>query len=212
MKNIFKIIFAVYLILFSTTFLQARKGKGYSKNLELVFRKLKRKKYYAPSKSILQKIDKYDRYIKYFASLSYTRYGFNVNPDYIRALIAAESAGDPRAVSKDGAIGLTQIMYASAKTYVKELAETKFNFKYIDEKKLRNFKKQYLYDPAINILLCAYITDLNNGKFGGNLATTVAAWNAGQYAVYKYEGIPPYDETLTLITKVSDYLEYFQSN
>ena len=172
---------------------------------------MKSKNYYAPPDRIIKKINKYDHYIRYFSSLCYTRQGYNVNQNYIKALIAAESAGNPHAVSHKGAIGLTQIMYSSAQKYVKQLSKSKFDFKYIDEKKLKNFKKEYLYDPAINILICAYITDLNNRKFGGNLATTVAAWNAGEYAVYKHEGIPPYDETLDLISKVSNYLAYFQS-
>jgi len=207
-KNIINIFF-ILLALFSTIF--GGNGKKYSSKIELVYREMKSKKYKRPPDKILDRIAKYNHLIKYFSSLCYTREGYNVNLNYIKALIAAESAGSPTAVSHKGAIGLTQIMYSSAKKYVAQLAKSGFDFKYIDEQKLKKFKKEYLYDPAINILICTYITDLNNGRFGGDLATTVAAWNAGQYAVYKYEGVPPYNETLGLITKVSNYLAFFQS-
>ena len=173
---------------------------------------MKSKKYTRPPDKILDRINKYDHLIRYFSSLCYTREGYNVNSNYIKALIAAESGGRPTVVSHKGAIGLTQIMFSSAQKYVSQLAQTGFDFKYVDEQKMKNFKKEYLYDPAVNILICTYITDLNNARFGGDLSTTVAAWNAGEYAVYKYEGIPPYNETLGLITKVSNYLTFFQSH
>jgi len=200
------------LILLFTNTLYSQNNNIYNNNIQLAYKKLKTKKFTRPSKKVRENIRKYEYLIQYFSSLNYTRQGYNVNPNYLKALIAAESKGNPKAISGDNAIGLTQIVFSSAKEWAEKLANSGYDFKYINEQDLKDLTKKDLYDPAINILICAYITDLHNGRFGGNLATTVAAWNAGQYAVSKYKGIPPYEETLTLISKVETYLHYFQNN
>ena len=73
-----------------------------------------------------------------------------------------------------------------------------------------NLQADDLFDPAINILLCCYATDLYNAQFGGQLAATVGAWNAGPGAVIRYNGCPPFKETIDLVGLVDAYMTYFK--
>jgi soluble lytic murein transglycosylase-like protein len=98
----------------------------------------------------------------------------------IHSIIKAESDYDPGAISHKGAIGLMQLMPATA----------------------RQYGVQNPFDPAQNIQGgVRYIKDLMR-LYDKKTALVLAAYNAGQEAVRKYGGIPPYRETINYIDKI----------
>ena len=101
-----------------------------------------------------------------------------VDPMLVRALIEVESNYRPRARSPKGAMGLMQLMPATAKAY--------------------NVGNPY--DPKANI--AAGVKHLKSliDKWGVELA--LAAYNAGEGAVKKFNGIPPYRETRNYVSKI----------
>jgi hypothetical protein len=103
-----------------------------------------------------------------------------VNPMLVRALIQVESNYKPRAKSHKGAMGLMQLMPATAR-----------------EHKVRN-----PYDPKANI--AAGVKHLKGliDRFDGALDMALAAYNAGEGAVKKFGGIPPYRETRNYVTRI----------
>jgi soluble lytic murein transglycosylase len=109
-----------------------------------------------------------------------------LDPALLRAVIKAESDFDPVAVSKAGAVGLMQLMPRTA---------------------LR-LEVRDPYDPEENIgggaRYLRYLLD----RFRGNLALALAAYNAGENRVERYQALPPIAETLRYVTKV---LRFYQS-
>ena len=101
-----------------------------------------------------------------------------VDVSLIRAVIQVESAYQPRARSSKGAIGLMQVMPATGRQYG-----------------IRN-----LYDPASNIR--AGVTHLRSLLDRYPLALALAAYNAGAAAVDRFEGIPPFPETVDYVARV----------
>ena len=99
----------------------------------------------------------------------------------LHAMVRAESAYDPRALSKMGAQGLMQLMPATA----------------------RRYGVGNSWDPEQNLNGGArYLRDLLE-MFEQNLELAVAAYNAGENAVKKYGNqIPPYSETRNYVRKV----------
>lgn len=98
----------------------------------------------------------------------------------IHAVIKAESNYDRYALSEKGAMGLMQLMPETGKVYG-----------------VKNF-----FDPAENIEGGAkYLRDLIK-LFKGKRDLVAAAYNAGQEAVKKYKGIPPYAETKNYIKQI----------
>ncbi len=114
------------------------------------------------------------------------RYRIPVN--LIRAVMHAESAFDPRAVSAVGASGLMQLMPETAQEmYVKDIFEPRDNI-----------------EGGVR-----YLRVLAN-EFDGDMVKMVAGYNAGPEAVKKYNGeVPPYAETQAYVRKVlSLYFQY----
>lgn len=104
---------------------------------------------------------------------------YGIEPSLIRAIIAVESGFNPRAVSRKGAMGLMQLMPSTASLYGA-----------IDP-----------FDPEQNIEAgVRYLRDLIR-KFGDK-RLAVAAYNAGETAVHKYNGIPPFRETRNFVSMV----------
>ena len=101
-----------------------------------------------------------------------------VDPLLVRALIQVESNYKPRARSRKGAMGLMQLMPSTARIY-----------------NVRN-----PFDPKANIE--AGIKHLKSliDRFGLELA--LAAYNAGEGAVTKFNGVPPYRETKSYVSRI----------
>jgi soluble lytic murein transglycosylase-like protein len=100
--------------------------------------------------------------------------------ELVRSVMSAESGSNPRAVSPKGAIGLMQLMPATAK----DLG--------VDP-----------HDPAQNVDAgVRYLRDLLV-KYNFGLWHALAAYNAGEGAVQKYRGVPPYQETIGYINRIA---------
>jgi soluble lytic murein transglycosylase-like protein len=116
----------------------------------------------------------------------------------LKAVMAAESGFNPGAVSPRGAVGLMQVMPATAQRYGVQA----------DRKKT---VEQKLTDPKTNIRLAArYLHDLMR-MFSGELALVLASYNAGEGAVQKYRNqVPPYPETRNYVKLVTQFYQIFK--
>lgn len=200
------IVFILSFTLLAFSNLQAQ--PSFDSN-SIVWDYIRKHKDEVPPRKTRERLKKYEELIKYFSTLSFSRRGITVSANFLRALISAESAADPYAVSDKNAIGLTQITIETGRVAAKEIYELGHDFKYVDEERLRNLQQSDLFDPAINLLICCYLMDKYNNDFGNNLVLTVSAWNAGPGSVIQYKGYPPYEETLTLIGRVNSYYRYY---
>ena len=117
----------------------------------------------------IEKVAQYDHFIRYFSGFSYFLPHHTVNPNFVRALILAESGADPLAKSNKNALGLGQIRYATGKRAAKELAGSRTHFRYVSKRTLRRLRRDDLYDPAVNILLTCYLIAKYNHRFNGKL-------------------------------------------
>jgi soluble lytic murein transglycosylase-like protein len=104
-----------------------------------------------------------------------------VDPNLVRALIKVESNFNPRARSSKGAMGLMQLMPATARQY--EVSNP--------------------FDAAQNV--DAGVRHLKGllQNFRGDVPLTLAAYNAGQGAVERNRGIPPYTETRNYVRRIT---------
>ena len=171
------------------------------------------RKYLSVELSSTQKagIGPHEHLIHYFSSLSYFRPNYKINPDFVRALMLAESGGDQFAVSGKNALGLCQLLYSTAKDAAREFLATGIRVRFVTEERLRTLQPIDLFDPAVNILLACYLIAKYNHAYDGRLDLVVAAWNAGQGSILN--GRPPrYPETLELIGKVNGYLLAFRKH
>jgi hypothetical protein len=115
-------------------------------------------------------------YEEIIASMAETH---GVDPMLVRALIRVESGDQPAARSNKGAMGLMQLMPSTARLY-----------------KVRN-----PYDPKANIAAgVQHLKSLLDRYATVDLA--LAAYNAGEAAVKKFNGIPPYRETRDYVSRI----------
>jgi len=108
-------------------------------------------------------------------------------------LIQAESAGKHDAISRVGAIGLTQVMPKTGQEVLTELFGEKIS---LEE------TKQLLRNPEINLIVGKYYFDKQRKAVGGDDRLALAAYNAGLGAVRKYKGVPPFKETQDYVKKI----------
>lgn len=161
----------------------------------------------------IEKLIRYDHLITYFSGFGYFHPKHRVSPDFIRALILAESNANPKAVSSKNALGLAQILFTTGQQAARELAGSHPPFRYVPQEKLQNLQEDDLFDPAVNILITCYLVAKYNFKFDGRLDLVVSAWNAGEYTKsLSRKSHAPYPETEDLIGKVNAYYVYLLNN
>ena len=163
-----------------------------------------------PTEIHLARLRQYEHYIEYFAGQGYGPSQSRVSPEYIRALILTESAGQKFAVSHKGARGLTQIMPQTGRMAAAEILASGVDYDFVDEQKLVRYNADLLYDPAVNILIACYLSSLYHTDYRGSHELVAAAWNAGPGAVARYGNVtPPYQETRGMVARLVSYLNYF---
>jgi len=103
-----------------------------------------------------------------------------VDPRLVDAVVRAESAYDPQAVSHKGAMGLMQLMPDTA----------------------RRLEVSDPFDPEENVR--GGVTEVSRllDRYDGNLVLVLAAYNAGEGAVERYRGVPPYRETRGYVDRI----------
>lgn len=103
-----------------------------------------------------------------------------VDPKLVDALVHVESAYNPRAVSRRGAMGLMQLMPDT-------VVRLEVNDPFDPEENVRGGVREF-----------SRLVD----RYSGNLQLALAAYNAGEGAVAKYRGVPPYPETRSYVSKI----------
>jgi len=122
---------------------------------------------------------RHDRRSRYDRMIEESAARWRVDPTLVRAVIQVESDFNPRCISNKGARGLMQLIPETA----------------------RRYGVRDIYDPAQNIDGGVhYLADLM-AMFGRDLERSLAAYNAGEGAVIRHSGIPPYEETMTYVKR-----------
>lgn len=137
----------------------------------------------APSDRDPGRYTRYDEWIRQAASL------YQIPEQLVRAVIRCESDYDPRAVSPSGARGLMQLMPDTAE---------RMQVKDID-------------DPRENIFGGVRYLRILANMFNGDLSLTIAGYNAGDGAVMRYGGIPPYQQTQEYVVAVTKFYRTYRS-
>lgn len=115
---------------------------------------------------------------------------YTIDESLIRAIIHAESAYQPEALSPQGAQGLMQLMPATQK----------------------ELQIEDIFDPVSNIEGgTRYLARLMK-EFDQNIELAAAAYNAGAGAVHKYGGVPPYKETREYVRRVKILYRRYRSS
>lgn len=137
-------------------------------------------------------LKKYDRLLNQAAN------DYQLDPALLKAVMAAESGFNPSAVSPKGAIGLMQIMPATAERFG------------LQGDRKRSIA-QKLADPKTNIRLGARYLRFLQDMYPNQLHLMLASYNAGEGAVQKYDNaIPPYPETRNYVKLVSQFYRLYQ--
>ena len=134
--------------------------------------------------------DKFSQNQKKFTStIDYYAGRYGLPKSLLHAVITAESAYDPNAISRAGAVGLMQLMPETARRY--------------GVSNRRN--------PSSNVNGGSrYLRDLLK-LFNNNLVLALAAYNAGEGAVKRHGNkVPPYKETRNYVKKVIDYYREYK--
>ncbi len=105
-----------------------------------------------------------------------------LNPALLAAVVRAESAFEPQAISHKGAQGLMQLMPATASRFGLTGAE--------------------VFEPAKNLDAGARYLSWLADRFEGRLADVLAAYNSGEGTVDRYQGVPPYRETRSYLRRI----------
>lgn len=122
----------------------------------------------------------------YFIYHQSKKYG--IDDSLVKAVIYTESYFNPNATSHKGASGLMQLMPATAAKY----------------------GVSDLYNPHQNIVAGIKHLIYLKKLYPDNIKHVLAAYNAGETAVNKYKGIPPYRETQGYVKKVLKHFKRFQ--
>lgn len=114
----------------------------------------------------------------------------HLEPAFVHAIVSAESAYNPNATSRSGAMGMMQLMPMTAK----------------------RFKVKNAYDPYQNVAAGAQYLRILLNEFG-SLELAAAGYNAGEGSVRKYNrSVPPYKETMAYVPKVMAFYRKYKKN
>jgi soluble lytic murein transglycosylase-like protein len=125
----------------------------------------------------------------YLGEISAASREFGVDEAVVRAVIHAESAYNPTALSRAGAQGLMQLMPATAE----------------------RFGVNDSFDAGQNIRGGVQYLAWLLKRFNGDLTLAAAGYNAGEGAVARYGGVPPYAETQRYVQRVGTLAERYRS-
>lgn len=125
----------------------------------------------------------------YSAEIAAAARQHGVEEAIVRAIIHAESAYNPNALSRAGAQGLMQLMPATA----------------------RRFGVGNAFDAGQNIQGGVQYLAWLLKRFNGDLTLASAGYNAGEGAVDKYKGVPPYSETQRYVQRVAVLAQRYRS-
>lgn len=114
---------------------------------------------------------------------------YGVDSALVKAVIHAESAYNPEAVSNKGAMGLMQLMPKTA----------------------QDLKVDNCFNPSQNIQGGVKYLRFLLDTFKGDVQLAVAAYNAGLSRVAKYGGVPPFEETRNYVAKVMSYQQTYRN-
>jgi soluble lytic murein transglycosylase-like protein len=129
------------------------------------------------------------RYGRYDGLIGEAARLYQLPEPFLRAVMHVESDFNPTVVSRAGAMGLMQLMPKTA----------------------RSMGVSDPFDARQNILGGARYLRILANRFKGDLVLTVAAYNAGEGAVQKYNGIPPYKETQRYVRRVLKHYYAYRS-
>lgn len=122
----------------------------------------------------------------YGAEIFETAKRHELSPTLVAAVVRAESAYDPQAVSRAGARGLMQLMPATGRRY--------------------GLQPHQLFEPARNLEAGTRYLSWLLDRFDGDLDLALAGYNAGEGTVDRYGGVPPYRETQNYIKRIYRFL------
>ena len=105
---------------------------------------------------------------------------WGLDPNLVQAVVAVESSFNPNALSSKGCMGLMQLHPDTA----------------------RRFGVRNAFDAAENLQGGTRYLNFLMDSFDGHLPHVLAAYNAGENAVVRHQGIPPYPETRNYVRKV----------
>jgi soluble lytic murein transglycosylase-like protein len=136
-----------------------------------------------PSDHDVGRYTRYDDWIRQAATL------YQIPEQLVRAIIRCESDYDPRAESVSGARGLMQLMPDTASL----------------------MQVHDIEDPRENIFGGVRLLRILANEFNGDLELTVAAYNAGDGAVIRFGGIPPFAQTRDYVVNVTKFYRRYRS-
>jgi soluble lytic murein transglycosylase-like protein len=113
----------------------------------------------------------------------------NLRPEFVAAVVKAESKFHPTARSGAGAVGLMQLVPRTG----------------------RWMGANDLTNPSQNISAGAKYLKYLHDRFDGNETKVIAAYNAGEGNVKRFDGVPPFRETRKYVAKVRDFEQEFQN-
>lgn len=155
-------------------------GKRIYSNTEEIYRLIGKPKLIAPPKMVMKaQSTEPDPQIEKLIRQVSEQHG--VDPELVKAVAKAESNFNPYAVSYKGAKGIMQLLPGTAK----------------------RFGVSNVFDPKQNLEGGVKFLKFLIEMFPDNLPRILAAYNAGEIAVIKYRGIPPYRETQAYVRKIS---------
>jgi soluble lytic murein transglycosylase-like protein len=143
----------------------------------------------APVQQVALKAEEIDRNFAYADLVVSLAKKHEVDWKLVAAVMRAESNFNPRAVSPKGALGLMQLMPATA----------------------RRYSVTDPYDPVQNIDAGVRHLKMLIQRFPGKLDLVLAAYNSGEKTVDRFKGIPPFSETRSYVKKVLHWMNGLSS-